>query len=466
MQLEDRVREKDEWVSSSKKKYGRVFSELDVLLRALDRFFNVDNLPIAREDITNIINRNFYDELTAVYDVVLRVLTILEIVIPESRKNAYWFQKFAQAKFPTDQTRDAFRERLYRQETPEVGLYLLYDSFTNLKGVIAELLKSGTISYPCFTNIGQVIGKEIRENKFFNPFRKDVDLELNIVENRVISELVKSIDDIETRRQISLLYLYLFMFLRFLNHMDVTSERSVSLNSSMVIIILLRSEIGIFQNYIEQMSKRIPNEELKTLLKSISYQFRMETKRVFLQELKDITQKKSYPYFRGKMENSHGILKNLAEQSILQLSLFFKPTLHGEEIFESFTTKLQQSLKLREDICVLHRFLEFLEEKADVPEERERVFHSARNYMLYFESFTFRLLRYDDYHEFVSFFTDMFAFNDDDVLAEFKFKRFLEKIHYFKIFLETTLRHLDNRAELKERPIDNKRVQELVEQYL
>jgi hypothetical protein len=158
-----------------------------------------------------------------------------------------------------------------------------------------------------------VIGKEIRENKFFNPFRKDASLELNTIENRVISGVVRSIDDVEIRKHISLLYLYLFMFMRFLSHIDITSERSVSLNASLSILILLRSEINIFQNYIEKMCKRIKDEKFKVLLKSISYQFSMETKRVFLQELKEITQKKSYQYFRGKIENSHGILKNIVE---------------------------------------------------------------------------------------------------------------------------------------------------------
>ncbi len=322
----------------------------------------------------------------------------------------------------------------------------------------------------------RVIGKEIRENKFFNPFRKDVSLELNTIGNRVISGVARSIDDVEIRKHISLLYLYLFMFMRFLSHIDIwstslkcyhiTSERSVSLNASLSILILLRSEVNIFQNYIEKMCKRIKDEKFNVLLKSISYQFSMETKRVFLQELKEITQKKSYQYFRGKIENSHGILKNMVEQSILHLSLFFNPNVQGDNIFESFTTKLQQSLKLRKDIYALHKFLTLLEERADIPEERAKVFHSMRNFMFYFESFTFRFLRYDDYDEFTSFFSDMFTFSQEDIMADFKFKKILEKVHYFKISLETTLRHMANRAELRDRPVDMNRVVELVDQYL
>jgi hypothetical protein len=446
----------ENWVSYSKKEHREIFSELDVLLKALDRFFYVENLPIPKEDLTN---RNFYDELTAVRDVILRILGILEVIIPESKKNAYWFQKFAESKFLTDRIRDLFKKELYKQDTPEKGLYLLYDLFINLKGIVSDLLKAEKISYLGYLNVGQLISKEIRENSFLNPFRKDINPEFDKIENLEISNIVKSIKDKETKKYISILYLYLFRFLRYLKHIDITSQHSITLNSSLLILILLRSEINMFHNYIK-VTEDIKDKELKMLLKSISYQFSMETKRVYLQELKEIMRKKAPQHFRGKIENSHGILKNLTEQSIVQLTQFFKPDVQGENIFESFTTRLWQSLKLREDIFVLHRFLTLLEGKANLQEERSVIFESLKNFMLYFESFTFKLLRYDDYDEFVSFFNDIFSFKEPE------FNKIFEKIHNFNIFLETTLRHISIRAELRDKDMDINKTEELLEQYL
>ncbi len=449
--------EPEKWVANSKKEHKEIFSELDVLLKALDRFFYVENLPISKEDLTN---RNFHDELTAVRDVIFRILGILEVVIPESKKNAYWFQKFAESKFLTNHSRDLFKEELYKQDTPEKGLYLLYDLFINLKGIVTDLLKTGKISYLGYTNIGQLISKEIRGNSFLNPFRKDINPEFDKIENHEISEIVRNIKDKEIKKYISVLYLYLFRFLRYLSHIDITSQYSVTLNSSLLILILLRSEINMFYNYIKKAKDMIKDKEFTMLLNSISYQFSMETKRVYLQELKEIMRKKAPQHFRGKIENSQGILKNLTEQSIVQLAQFFKPEVHGENIFRSFTTRIWQSLKLREDIFVLHRFLTLFEENASASEERANIFESVKNFMLYFESFTFKLLRYDDYDEFASFFNDVFSFKESD------YNKILEKIHNFNIFLETTLRHIDNRAELRDKPMDINRVEEIVNQYL
>lgn len=47
------------------------------------------------------------------------------------------------------------------------------------------------------------------------------------------------------------------------------------------------------------------------------------------------------------------------------------------------------------------------ERKEETPHDRVKVFESLKSYMLYFESFTFRLLRYDDYEEFILFFNEL-----------------------------------------------------------
>ncbi|MFZ3137870.1 MAG: hypothetical protein WA126_10825 [Thermodesulfovibrionales bacterium] len=447
----------DNWFLFSRESHKALFSELDVLLRSLDRFFYLENLPLSKEDPTQ---RNFYSELAAVRDVIFRILGILEVIMPESRKNAYWFQKFTESKFLTSHSRDIYRETLYKQDSPEQGINVLYDSFINLKGVVTDLLRTGGISFLSYTNIGQLISKEIRENTFFNPFRKDINPEFDTIQNPLISEIVRSIKESEVKKNISLLYLYLFRFLRYLSHIDIASQHSIALNTSLLILIMLRSEMSMLHIYMKNTGDSIKDTTLSFLLKSISYQFSMETKRVYLQELKEIMREKAPQQFRGKTENSFGILKNLIEQSIVQLAQFYKPDIQGKDIFVSFTTKLFQSMKLREDVFILHRFLALLEEKAGLQEEGSDIFSSMKTYMRYFENFTFKLLRSDDYDEFASFFNWIFS------MKELELNKILEKIHNFKIFLETTLRHIANRDELKDKPIDTDKAEELLKQYL
>ncbi len=169
---------------------------------------------------------------------------------------------------------------------------------------------------------------------------------------------------------------------------------------------------------------------------------------------------KASQQFRGRIENSYGILKNLIEESIVQIVHFFRADIQGEDIFDSFTTRVHQSVKLREDIFVLLQFLKLFEEKATVPEDAQSLFESLKNFMRYFESFTFKLLRYADYEEFTSFFNTIFS------MKTLEQHKILEKIHNFNIFLETTLRHISNRAELRGKAIDAVGAESIIKQYL
>ena len=451
----------DNWITGTKNKSRGVFSELDVLLKALDRFFTIENLPISRDDIAN---RNFFDELSAVRDTVLRIIGLLDVIIPENKKNAYWFQKFAQTKFLTEKKRDALREDLYTQDTPEKSLFLLYDSFTNLKGIITDILKAEHIPYLTFANIGQVIGRELRENTYWNPFKKEIHPEFDAIENREVSAIVKNIKVPETRKYISTLFLHLFKFLRYLQYAD-TSSRFGSLNSSLLIILLLRSEFGLFTAHLDMVSRKVPEKGLGQLIRSIAYQFSMESKRVFLQELREIFRTRSPLYLKGRIENSQGIMKNLSEQSIVQIVQFFNADIQGNEVFDTFVTRREQSLRLREDIIILQRFLALMLEDGRPKEDLPRTFDALRSYMLYFQSFTFKLLRHDDYEEFVTFFYTVLSLSKDDVSNK-GWDKLLDKIGQFKIFVETCLRQISHRADLVDIPVDMMRVENSISQYI
>lgn len=462
MILKEGRENREGWVGASRKANVGLFSEADVLLRALERFFSSENVRPSQDELAAA---NFHKDLVTVRDTILRLLGILEVIIPDSRKNAYWFQKFAETKLMTASRRDAFREDLYRQDTPEKGLYLLYDTCINLKVIVSDLLQSGSISYLSFMNIGHLIGKEIRENRFFNPFRKGVDPEYDFISSAEISEIVKAVRPRDLKKEVSLIYIYLFRFLRFISYIDIAAQREVTLNSSLMILFLLRSEIDIFLSFLEKTVNAVSDPVFAGMLKSVSYQFAIESRRVFSQELRNIYELRSSPDFRGKIENSQGILKNMTEQAIVQLTQFFDAGVKGEMIFPSFVTKLQQSMRLREDLFVLHEFVSMIESSAGNIRQRTAAFESLRNYMVYFEGFTFRLLRYDDYEAFESFFQEMGS-PPADVAAGPGFYRVLERVSQFKVLLGLTLRNIENRADLSGKSFDNERIESMIRQYL
>jgi hypothetical protein len=449
---------REDWVIEAKREKLSLFAELDLLLKALEKFFIVENLP---QSNTQFSTKNFIPELTAAKDVIIKVLSILESIIPENKKSAFWFKKFAENRLLSNRESEIYRASLHKQDTNEKSLFLLYESFTNLKSIVSDLMTTRSMQYISYRNIGQLISAEIRENVFFNPFRRGVDLEMDIIENAKISSIVKNIKDDKVKKPISILFLHLFRLMRCLRHIDrSTTQPLANLHVSVVILSLLRSEFAQFRSFADSLAEGVGDESLSMLLKALSYQFRMETRRVYSQELKDILQKKSSKQLRGKIENSHGILNNLIEQAILQLAQYWEPELKGDEVFMIFITKTEQSLKLREDLYVLSSLIINIVESANPKEKRAQIL-ILMNYMDYFESFTFKLLRHDDYEGFLSILTDIrTAYNKKNV------KAFLERIHNLNILLGATISQVENRHELKDKPLDVEKAKGVMRQYV
>ncbi|MEJ2181976.1 MAG: hypothetical protein P8Y66_00460 [Nitrospirota bacterium] len=447
------------WLRESKQKHRALFSEMDVLMRALDRYFLVENLPFSRESLGS---RDFSRELACARDVIRHVLTILESIIPESNRNAFWFQKYAETRLVNGQHRDLVRTGMYEQDAPEKSLYVLFDGFINFKGIITDMLKAGAIEYVSFRNVGQLIGKELRHNVYFNPFRKDVDPELDAVSNREIADIVRNIGDRNTKKAVSTVLLNFFRFLRYIRHMDHSSQSMRAIHCSLAIFALLKAEMEQLRLYIERKVRTLPRGELATLLESLGYQMSMEGKRVFHQELLDILDKENTAQMRARVENSRGILKNLTEQSIIQLAKHWNPDLRGEEIFDVFITKTALSVKLREDIYILNRLLKEAPRRAGKEGELGALLGSLMNYLDYFESYTSKLLRYDDYEEFTGLAGSLrSAWHNGEST-----QKVLESCHKFGVYLDTTLRYINNRGDLKDRPLDEEKVEEVVQMYL
>lgn len=448
------------WAERSRYRHLQLFSELDVLLRALDRFFASEDPQIKK---TARSGRNYFRELNAVKDVIVRVLAILETIIPQGSKNAYQFLKFTESTILSPRKRDALRESFYKQDTMEKSLFLLYDSLANLNGVMADVLKNKQILRTTFINIGEMISKDIRENVFLNPFRQEINPEIDYIENHEISAIVRDINDKTLRKTISLILIYLFRILRFLSHTNnPLPQRMVSLHVSIMILLLLRSELRHFLAYTENADSAVMDTEIAMVIKSIHYQYAMEGRRVYNVEMKDIFEKRHAHQLRSKIENSSGILRNLTEQSIIMIAQIWRPHLRGEDVFNDYVAKSAQSMQLREDLYVLGRVLSVCQKEDCDPKMRAQGRDALLKVMKYFEGNTFKLLRYDDLKEIITIFQELRNLIETDPEGE----RFNENCHLLAILASTTISQIDNRAELAGKPLNLEKADGIVRQYM
>src|SRR5438876_10596402 len=142
---------------------------------------------------------------------------------------------------------------------------------------------------------------------------------------------------------------------------------------------------------------------------------------------------------RARVENSHGILKDCFQQSVVQLAQVFDPAVSGRDIFPDFTAKLEQSVQLRDSLGRLIKAVrEFQARREDAASVRlkEAISRFYDNHM--------KLLMYRDWSGFELFFIEILKCTSLPALLQIG--------HRFETFLLTLFREVQKRSILQSLP--------------
>jgi hypothetical protein len=147
-----------------------------------------------------------------------------------------------------------------------------------------------------------------------------------------------------------------------------------------------------------------PESRLHEIYDSFVYSLPFEMKKVISTELVDISVARQPDIVRARVENSHGILKDCFQQSLVQFAQVFDPLVQGRDIFEDFTAKFEQSVELREQLArLVHVVREFQTHRdensaGEMKEAISRFYDTDMKYLMYrdwsgFELFFIEILK-------------------------------------------------------------------------
>ena len=468
-ELEEIIRQRQEWLDQLKLDYKEeMLFELEILLKGLDRFFNIQNLPIA--NMEQVVSFNFLTELEIVQGFVDRVTRLSQRLLENSHRHDYQFRRYVEAQLLDDLTRNRWREVSLKQDRPEDSLFLLYSSFLNLGEIIKGLIQLKHVPYSLFYNLGSLLSREVAANRFFSPvgeimFRPEYDR----VGNRLVTRIVKAITEPLLQKNFSVVLLAFYRLLHYLHFIDPQTDQVQALKSSLLFFALIASESRHLTEFMERnlaqnlrQSSHPKSQEFLQLADSLAFQVGMELKKIYHGELQKAAQPTNPDLMRAAIENSHGVLQNFFQQSIVQLVRLFAPELQGEDIFTSFVSRRQQSVKLREDLWVLRALMDKFEEITETSAQGAtlstylKYLQLQKAYFRFLDRETVSMLRYGDLIEFRKYFDFIQGLSADDLHLMDRLDRFKMESKFFKIFVETTLGHLENRCELQNLPQDDK----------
>jgi len=466
------ARKRSQWLKALKLdgKEDKLF-EMEVFLKGLDRFFNLENLPLNSED--NPIRINFIDELAIAGQGFSRITELSRKLLEASERSYYQFRYYIETELLGDLARGRIIEQSLSQRSPEDSLMLIYTYFLGLKNLCQELTKLKLVRYPLFFHLGSLTSRAIVQNRFFNPvsgieFRPEYDR----VENLIVKRAISSLNDSRLRHFISVIILAFYRLLRYLSSIDERSVEMDKLKQGLIVFALINSESRQLIRHLEmelkpglEKSANRLAHNFAELADGLAFQLSMELKKINQAELAGATKQSLLDPLKASVENSKGILSNFLQQSIVQMIQLLEPEIKGEAIFPDFIPKKEQSRKLRMDLAVFRLLMDRFEELTETSMEGASLSNFIqylklqKRFIQYLEKNTASFFRYGDLVEFRRYFAKIKNIHPQSLHQMERLEEFKMESKFFKIFLETTLSQINQRADLRDEPLDDKQVE-------
>jgi hypothetical protein len=367
---------------------------------------------------------------------------LCEAVLTEDQVNQTRFGMYLEGYIKKDDVVDPFVEKLLRQSTPEAALTLLQEAFEDIHVLLTDLTQISRIQYATFAAIGRVIHRELRRSdliahlidKKFKPIH-------DRIRNPVLVATIRKAAE-KDRQHVAKVFLEFFRLLHYLRYASPEGRGEDDLKNSILIFSLITAETRLLLAYLERrvlggLDKDTP---LQQLYDSFVYCIPLELKKVINTELLDLSVARQTESIRARVENSHGILTDAFQQSVVQLAQVFDAEVTGSRIFDDFSEKLDQSVLLRDGLAELIKALREFQARKD-----EASAQGMKEQISRFYDQNMRYLMYRDWSGFEIFFIEILKCTSLSGLIQIG--------HRFETFLMTLFREVSKRAILQNVPL-------------
>lgn len=418
---------------------GNELFELELWLRSFERFFRIGGQPLSDRETRALGMRNWSEELRLVDNSLLRVVQLAASILSEEHVDLTRFDRYVEASFAHEEGLDPYIEKLVKHTTPEAALTLLRESFEDLHLLLVDLVRLSRLQYSTFVAVGKILYREVRRSdlvaliidKKFKPVH-------DRIRNRRISRLIRGIQDPVAKRQAAKVFLELFRLLHYLEYTDPERLPEAQLRDTVLPFALITSETRLLLAYIERriLKGRELSGPVDEVYDSFVYCMPLELRKVMNTELSEISVTRQSENVRTRVENSHGILKDCFQQSIVQLAQAFDPAVDGARIFPDFIARREQSLRVRgalAEVVKAVRAFQAAKDETSAGRMKERISEFYDHHIKY--------LMYRDWSGFELFYIEILKCGSMSALGQIA--------HRFETFLVTLLREVQKRSFLQ-----------------
>lgn len=430
--------------------------EFEMLLRGVERYFNLHNLPL--ESGRAAVARDFHAELEDVRDAIDQAIRLARLLLDPGTDQKLVFRRYIESQLADDRTRRELIEEELDQRTPQESLFVLRMALDALRTIIDHLLKLELCSLSLFAEVGTLALREIVLNPYFRPFRP---LEFRIEYDRVKSvALLEALRELEApeRAPFSVLTLALFRNLHYLSY--VGGEEGTIDPRDRVVLALVHSETVSLLGYLRgEVASLVTGKRHQAIVARLARDIGRESERIAREHLSSPDAKSQRP-----IEAALAFTRLFRGQLVLMahaLGAIGK----SDNAFDQLTSVTQRGERLRRDLyafaTVCRSAAAALRSEGTGP---ARGWESLRAFIGYFHDVSYQLLRYGDY-EAIDRFCALVLELERLPNGKGPRERLIADCELFAQVLDATFAHVSRRAELASHGFDALGAQELARSF-
>ncbi len=484
-------------------KKDELLFELEILLKGLACFANPRNHPgPARR--APVVAQDYREPLVFVKDAMARVVSLCRTLLLD-RERAFVFSRYLETVLPDDGARTRLVTEALSQDTPEESLFVLRQSMSNLHEVTAGMTRLERVPYRLFYATLGVAQREVSRSAYFNPlsaleFRPEFDR----IGNAHILELMRGVSGEPARRLVALAFLSLFRMLRYLSFCEAAAREESGARRVVgvvyVVMSVLRSDARALTGYLRQRTGvlladsyerellRTPAAQmaaryesllaeghrllgLKATLGGIAANLRLELRRAFEHDFTHDASATS-DAVRAAVERAVTNLRPAIQNAILFLGKTLGTRLDEHGVFDDHLARRTLSERLRRDVWMFAQIVRAFSTKAratpssDVRWSGASSLHFVREFLAYFRSMGYPLLRAADYPRVGAFMGAMSSLEEADLVDPGRLAAATVECDQFFVFLTALFESIGKRDELAGAEFDRRAAAESLRLYL
>jgi hypothetical protein len=413
---------------------------LETWLKGIQAFFNLEHLPLSDAERNALSTRSFAPEIAIMRQALQLCESLACAVLNPGREGRFEFEDFIEAQMRRDRILDYNISRIAEQLTPADSISLLLESLNDLRVTIDSLNLSQERGFRLFVTLGRSYAREIKNCRYVDMLiTQRFKMQYDLVDSKALTGTLRRIPQESVRRDIALVFLYVFRFLRYLKLVMADLNRDKPLKQHLVIFSLIHEEMGSLSDFLK--TRILRNSKVGSALQNaaelISYSMKTESQRVQAHELIGVARETDPGAVYSRIENSHGLLRNCCQSCILALIQCIDKSFDPTTLFPARSGQLVAAEKLRQDLWDMRRWLmDVLGDKEELDSTRiiERI--------SVFKEASLHSLMYRDWEEFEAF--------SDALAISINLMEIRTHIRKFVSYLESLIQEVSKRSVFRE----------------